>query len=181
MSRVRVFIASSLDGFIAGPDDDLSWLPQDLDESKSDPGAIGYDAFMGDTGALLMGRRTYDVVRGFGGEWPYGETPVLVATTRELTPVSEHVTAVTGSIQAIVNQALEMAEGKDVYLDGGNLIRQALDANLVDEIILTLAPTILGAGIPLFTGAQRADLEFDKPRGYAGKMIQLIARPATRG
>ncbi len=76
---VRVFIACSLDGFIAGPGDDLSWLP-----APSADEDYGYGALLAQTGALLLGRTTYDVVAGFEGDWHYGELPVLVATTRPL-------------------------------------------------------------------------------------------------
>ena len=81
MGRTRVFIASSLDGFIAGPEDDLSWLPAVLDPS---PDAISFSSFMKEIGAMLMGRRTYDMVAGFDGPWPYGAVPVSVATHRAL-------------------------------------------------------------------------------------------------
>ena len=101
-----------MDGFIAGPDDDLSWLPgaDPEDETPSgitedDPGALGYDEFMEGVGVLLMVRRTYDVVRGFDVPWPYGEKPVLVATSRALdadAPAS--VRSVEGSIGFLVEQ-----------------------------------------------------------------------------
>lgn len=170
--RVRVFIASSLDGFIAGPDDDLTWLPQ-----PSDGDDFGYGAFMQTVGALLMGRKTYDVVAGFSGEWPYGDHPVLVATHRPLAPKVSSVAAVNGSIDKLVKDALWAAGGKDVYLDGGNLIRQALTAGLVDELIVTLAPIILGAGRPLFAGTpQRIPLQFYASHPLAGGMMQLTYR-----
>ena len=89
MGRVRVFIACSLDGFIAAPGDDLSWLPQ----PREGEGDFGYSAFMSEVGALLMGRSTYDVVEKFP-EWGYGEKYVLVATHRPLTPRLPTVRAV---------------------------------------------------------------------------------------
>ncbi|HLT38903.1 MAG TPA: dihydrofolate reductase family protein [Enhygromyxa sp.] len=173
--RLRVFIASSLDGFIAGPDDDLSWLPQPSSEPGGD---FGYGAFMAEVGALLMGRRTFDVVLGFGGEWPYGERPVLVTTHRPLpssAPASAR--AVSGSITELVEAAREAAGGRDVYIDGGDLIRQALDAELIDELVVTLIPVILGAGHPLFAGAQRRHaLELIEHTAHAGGLISLRYR-----
>lgn len=77
---------------------------------------------------MLMGRRTYDVASGFEGEWPYGETPVLVATTRPLSPVHKSVSAMSGTLEELVARARELAGARDVYLDGGVLIRLALDA-----------------------------------------------------
>jgi dihydrofolate reductase len=171
--RVRVFIASSLDGFIAGPDDDLSWLPD------PEPGQDhGYGAFMADIGALLMGRRTFDVVMGFGVEWPYGERPVLIATHRAMPQAPASVRAVTGSITELVALALAAADGRDVYIDGGNLIRQALDAGLIDEMVVTLIPVVLGAGYPLFAGAQqRHSFELVDLTQFAGGLISLRYRP----
>ena len=149
-SLIRVFIACSLDGFIAGTDDDLSWLPQPSEASTA--GDHSFESFFADIGALLMGRRTFDVVQSMGDTWIYADRPVLVATTRPLESSRPSVRAVSGSIQQLVEQASEAAGDRDVYLDGGNLIRQAMDAELVDEVIVTIVPTILGGGIPLFAG-----------------------------
>jgi dihydrofolate reductase len=178
-ARVRVFIASSLDGFIAGPNDDLSWLPP----IPSEPGRdFGYAAFMAEVGALLMGRRTFDVVAGFTGEWPYGDRPVLVATHRPLpsalpsSPAS--VRSVTGPIDELIAAARVAAAGRDVYLDGGALIRQALDVELIDELIVTLVPMILGAGHPLFAGAERRHaLELVEHTAHEGGLVSLRYRP----
>ncbi len=123
--RVRVYIATSLDGFIAGPGDDLSWLPGSDEmsaglEDATRGGELTYEAFMADVGALLMGRRTYDVVRGFDVPWPFEDHPVLVATWRPLDPgAPATVRAVAGDIRDMVSLALEAAGGRDVYLDGG--------------------------------------------------------------
>jgi dihydrofolate reductase len=171
--RVRVFIATSLDGFIAGPNDDLSWLPKPSGESD-----FGYAAFMADIGALLMGRTTYEIVAGFDGEWPY-PVPVLVASSRPLTPVHASVRAVAGDIGSLIEQARASAGERDVYLDGGNLIRQASDAGLIDDLTLTLVPVILGAGTPLFAGVeQRRRLELVSSEAFADGLVQLRYRPA---
>lgn len=172
--RVRVFIASSLDGFIAGEGDDLSWLP------AADPGGSdhGYGAFMAQVGALLMGRRTFDVVAGFEGPWPYGAKPVLVATQRPLTTAEPAVRAVAGPIASLVQQAKLAAGEGDVYLDGGDLIRQALDAGLIDELVVTLIPQLLGRGHALFAGVQqRHRLELVASETLAGGLLQLTLRP----
>lgn len=178
-SKVRVYIACSLDGFIAGPEDDLSWLPEGPpdDPEHRDPESVGYEDFMAEVGALLMGRRTYDVVTGFDVPWPYGDRPVLIATRRPLTPIQPTVRAITGDIREMVAAATEAAKGKDVYIDGGNLIRQAMAANLIDELIVTVVPMILGRGIALFAGmAERHALEFVGNARYLG-MVQLKMRP----
>ena len=177
-SKVRVYMACSLDGFIAGKDDDLSWLePEENASHHTDEGAVDFEGFMSEVGALLMGRRTYDVVAGFGGEWPYGDTPVLVATHRGLEGAGPTVRTVSGSTQELIAAAREAAGDKDVYIDGGALIRDALDAGLVDELIMTVVPKVLGEGVPLFAGTQqRHSFEFFGHHSLDG-MVQLHARP----
>lgn len=175
LGRTRVFIATSLDGFIAGPGDDLSWLPQ---PSGDPPADFGYAAFMADVGAVLMGRTTYEVVLGFGGAWPFA-VPVLVASSRPLTSPPASVRGISGDIAALLEQAHAAAGGRDVYLDGGTLIRQASDAGLIDELTLTLVPVILGAGTPLFAGVeQRRRFERISSEALGDGLVQVRYRPA---
>jgi dihydrofolate reductase len=125
-----------------------------------------------------MGRRTYDVVAAFEGPWPYGDRPVLVTTRRPLTAVAPTVLAVSGDLHALVARAKAAAAGKDVYVDGGELIRQMLDAGLVDDLTITVIPVILGRGSPLFAGAQRRHtLELLGSRELPGGLLQLTYRP----
>jgi len=177
--RVRVYLAASLDGFIAGEDDDLSWLPEPPYDDEPGPGAVTYEDFIAEVGALLMGRRTYDVVRGFDVPWPYGDRPVLVASRRELDEgAPDTVRRVEGPVEELVVRARETAAGKDVYLDGGVLIRQACAAGLVDELVLTLAPVALGSGHPLFAGLERRyRMEVVGMASFSGGMVQLRLVP----
>ena len=180
-TRVRVYIACSLDGFIAGPDDDLSWLPGangTAPEGATSNGALGYEAFMADVGAILMGRKTYAVARGFEGPWPYGDTPVLIVTHRPLDPdAPAAVRAIDGNVDDVVAAARAAAGDKDVYLDGGSLIRQALDAGLVDELVVTQVPVVLGAGASLFAGTtKRHAFDVVSHVDYLG-LVQLTLRP----
>ena len=177
--RVRVYLACSLDGFIAGPDDSLEWLhaPGPEGAPPASSGALTFEGFMGQVGAMLMGRRTHDVVAGMG-MWPYGETPVLVPTHRPLEPASPTVQAVSGDLPALVAQAQALAGERDVYLDGGQLTRDALDAGLVDELTLTLVPVLLGGGVSLFGGLKGTTwLEFVGHHDLGMGMVQLSARP----
>jgi len=175
MNRVRVFVGCSLDGFIAGVDDDLSWLGDpSADEGEDEH---GFQAFLAEVGALLMGRRTFEVVAGFGGPWPYGDRPALIATHRPLPPTEHPVQAVQGSIEELIERARSAAGERDVYLDGGVMIRQALDAGLVDELALTFVPIVLGAGIPLFAGvAQRHSFELKTERRLSKGLMTLTYR-----
>lgn len=178
--RIRVYIACSLDGFIAGLDDDLSWLSGPPDASDATE-AVTFETFMAEVGVLLMGRRTYDVVRAMDVPWPYGDIRVLVATHRALPDGPATVRGVSGTMSELVRTARQLAGDRDVYVDGGNLVRQALDAGVVDEVIVTMIPIVLGAGIPLFAGVERRQtFEFVAHHRYHG-FLQYIAVPAESG
>lgn len=164
---VRVFIACSLDGFIAGPDGDLSWLP--APEAGED---YGYGAFMAETAAILMGRATYDVAAAFES-WPYGELPVFVATSRPLSAARATVRAVAGAPAELLDAVRAHADG-GVYLDGGSLIRAFLDADLIDELTVTVVNVILGDGVPLFAGvAAPHRLTLTTATPYPSGLVQL--------
>jgi dihydrofolate reductase len=180
--RVRVYLGCSLDGCIAGPEHDISFL-SDYGPSPGDPpvpseqAGLDFDAFLAETGALLMGRRTYQVLLDHD-VWPYGDRPVLVATHHALPPAPQggHARAVCGPVEALVAAAREAAGGRDVYVDGGDLVRQALEAGLVDTLCLTFLPVVLGRGIRLWDGLSgRTELAFAPPRRLAGGMVQVIA------
>jgi dihydrofolate reductase len=173
-SSVRVFIATSRDGFIAGLDDDLSWLPDG--HAGED---YGYDAFIAETGAIIMGRRTYDVVEGFGIDWPYGDTPVFVLTSRPLETDERTVRPVRGTPAEILARVREVTD-RGVYVDGGDVIRQFLDAGLIDEATITVIPIDIGAGVPLFTDdAQRARLGAATSTTFPSGVEQLRFTPAS--
>ena len=170
--KVRVFIATSLDGFIAGVGDDLSWLPEGGGEDH------GYDEFIAATAAILIGRTTYDVVAGFDS-WPYGETPVFVATSRPLDPVVSGVRTVAGEPEEILAAVRAVTDG-NVYVDGGVLIRQFMAAGLIDELTVTIVPVVLGAGSPLFAGLpERRRLTLVGSRSYASGLVSLDYVPAA--
>src|SRR3954452_17857168 len=165
---VRVFIATSLDGFIAGPGDELSWLPEGGGEDH------GYDDFMAETGAVLMGRTTYDVVLGMEDPWPFGETPVFIATSRPLDPVRLTVHAVAGEPEQLLAAVREVVADGGIYVDGGVLIRQFLAAGLIDDLTVTIVPVILGGGTPLFAGLPaRRRLTLTGAQSYGSGLVTL--------
>ncbi len=177
MSRVRVYLGCSLDGCIAGPGHDLSFLDEHAPDNDAG-GGLGFEEFLAGIGALLMGRRTYQVPLDYD-TWFYGDRPVLVATHHPLPPAPKggNARAVQGPIAELVAEARAAAGGKDVYLDGGDLVRQGLDAGLVDELCLTFLPVVLGRGIRLWEGLERRnDLVFAPPVMHGGRMVQVTAR-----
>ena len=181
--RVRVYLGCSPDGCVAGPDHDLSFLTEHTPPPGADPGGgLGFEDFLAQIGALLMGRRTYQVLLDYDA-WHYGDRPVLVATHHTLPPAPHggRAWAVQGPIEELVAEAMVAAGGKDLYLDGGDLVRQGLDAGLVDELCLTFLPVVLGHGIRLWEGLQnRNDLRFEPPTTRAGGMVQVTARVMKR-
>lgn len=141
--RASVFIATSLDGFIARANGDIDWLPADAEEH-------GYEAFIASVDALVIGRKTYETVLAFD-TWPYGEKPVFVLSTGTLAPappgaVVEHMS---GDPAEIVSRLT--AHGvRHVYVDGGITIQRFLQAGLIQRLIITRIPVLIGTGIPLF-------------------------------
>lgn len=168
MLRASVFIATSLDGFIARPDGGLDWLPTEGVEDH------GYDAFIASVDALVMGRNTFETVLSFGG-WHYGKKPVFVLTSRPLSaplPAEAVLDTLAGAPEEIVVQ-LEARGFRHVYLDGGITIQRFLRAGLVQRLIITRVPVLIGAGIPLF-GFLPHDITLQHvgTREFAGGLVQ---------
>jgi dihydrofolate reductase len=163
--RCSVYIATSLDGFIARKDGGLDWLSV-VEKPGED---YGYAAFAATVDAIIMGRSTYDIVLGFGA-WPYEGKRMLVMTHRpaELRPGVE---LYAGEPAALVERLA--AEGvRRVYVDGGVVIRQFLAAGLIDDVTVSVIPVLLGEGIPLF-GAVAAQLVLDGVESWPSGLAQL--------
>ena len=108
--------------------------------------------------------------------WPYGDTPVLVATHRPLEPAAPTVAAVQGSLPELITLAHAAAAGGDIYLDGGTLVQQALNTGLLDELTITWLPVVLGAGVRLFEDLQGSHrLQFTGRAASGGGLVQLTA------
>jgi len=162
-----IFIGVSLDGQIARADGGLDWLPHGNGED------YGYDAFMATVDALVMGRGTYDIVRKFD-KWFYGTKPVFVLSHRELEPPHDGavVERLTGT-PAEVAAEMDRRGVKHVYVDGGITIQQFLDAGLIQRLIISRVPVLIGKGIPLF-GATSKDipLKLISTRSWPSGMVQ---------
>ena len=168
MAKVVLFMAMSLDGFIAGPDDTASEPAGRGGErlfAWSDDGTPAkavhaeYDA----TGAVLSGRRTYDLVNGWGGDHHDG-VPMFILThepPHEVPAGAGTYTFVTDGVESAVAQAKAAAGDKAVLLHGADITRQCLRAGLLDEMVIHLMPVLLGQGRPLFghLGPEHVELE----------------------
>ncbi len=142
--RASVFIGTSVDGFIARANGDLDFLPADGGEPH------GYDEFMATVDALVIGRKTFETVLTFD-TWPYGEKPVFVLSTRRLAPAppGAKVERMSGAPAEIVAQLTARGIGH-IYVDGGVTIQRFLQAGLIQRLIITRVPVLIGSGVPLF-------------------------------
>ncbi|MFO0884971.1 MAG: dihydrofolate reductase family protein [Pirellulales bacterium] len=145
-----VFIATSLDGFIARADGSIDWL---MAAQASAPAGedFGYQAFIDTVDALVMGRVTFETALSFG-EWPYGQKPVYVLTRKGISiPASlqETVQATSESPQALIKR-LESQGLNHLYVDGGQVIQSFLAAGLIQQLTITTIPVLIGSGKPLF-------------------------------
>src|SRR5206468_11559499 len=138
MTYASVFVGVSLDGYIARPNGDFDFLPAGGGEPH------GYEEFMASVDALLLGRKTFDTALGLG-EWAYGSKPVYVLTSRPLGPLPTGalVQRVCGKA-ADVLAALKHDGVRQVYVDGGAVIQQFIHAGLIDRIVVTRVPVLIG-------------------------------------
>jgi dihydrofolate reductase len=160
MTKCSVFIATSLDGFIARTDGSIDWLNKanSLIPKGED---LGYQQFMSSVDAIVMGRNTFEQVLSFG-DWPYGNMPVVVLSRQldsflENMPPNASLTDEnpTTLVQRLSNQGLN-----HLYIDGGLTVQSFIAAGLIDEITITIIPILLGEGKPLF-GSLPADMELE--------------------
>lgn len=147
---VSVFIATSLDGFIARPNGDLDWLPTGGGEPH------GYDEFIASVDALVIGRKTFEKVLTFGA-WPYGDKRVVVLSSRSVDLSAARggvVEQMAGSPTEIISR-LAARGAHHIYVDGGITIQRFLQAGIIQRLIITRVPVLIGDGIPLFGTLQR--------------------------
>jgi len=147
---VSVFIGTSVDGFIARPNGDLDFLPPGGGE------AHGYDEFMASVDVLVIGRKTFETVLAFP-QWPYGDKRVVVLSSRALdfsAVRGGRVEQMAGPPAEIVSR-LAAGGVHHVYVDGGITIQRFLRAGLVQRLIITRVPVLIGDGIPLFGSLPR--------------------------
>lgn len=168
--RCSVFIAVSLDGYIAREDGGIDWLSIVQQEGED----YGYKAFADTCDTLVMGRNTYDTALGFDA-WPY-EGKRLVVLTHNPPPPRHGEAFFAGSPEELAG-ALGRDGARRVYVDGGAVIRQFLAAGCIDDLTLSVVPVLLGGGIPLFaSGGPEHRLHLEESRSWPTGLVQLRYR-----
>ena len=173
-----VYIAASLDGFIAREDGGIDWLPMPPEGED-----FGWSEFIADIDAIVMGRKTFEQVLAFG-VWPYEGTPLLVLSST-LTQVPEHLAGKAECVNLALPELTDALAGRGyrrVYVDGGQTIQSLLREGLVDELIVTTIPVLIGGGIPLF-GPLDADIRWDhaSTETLGGGLVRSRYRRARGG
>lgn len=168
MNKNYVFIARSIDGYIADKNGGLEWLEMIPNPEQKD---LGYGKFINKVDAIVMGRTTFEVVCGFGGDWPYTIPVFVLSTTLKAVPekYQEKAEVVNGSLSKILKR-IHKKGYTQLYIDGGATVQSFLKEDLVDELIITTIPILLGGGFSLF-GELPKPMEFE----HVESMVYLYA------
>jgi len=173
MSKVAIDMTMSLDGFVAGPSDGkehplgthggehvFDWYFSGKEEHRHPvfrpepgPNVDEVDRMFAESGAFIFGRRTYEIAHGWDGRHPIDGVPVFILTHRppaDYPRGPSNLTFITDGIESAIRQARAVARGKDIKLQGASPGQQALERGLCDEIVIHLAPYLLGGGVRLF-------------------------------
>ncbi len=144
----KVFVGVSLDGFLADKDGGLDFLDSVPNPNGDD---LGYNLFMESVDAVLMGRKTFEVVLGFNIPWPYTKPVFVMSSSMKGVPdkLTDKVEVVSGELNTIVNE-LGARGYTDLYIDGGKLIQSFMAEDMIDDLIVTSIPIVLGGGAPLY-------------------------------
>jgi dihydrofolate reductase len=168
--KVIVYIAMSLDGFIAGPNDNLSFLDSVQKEGED----YGYSEFISQVDSVIVGKRTYDTVIGMGYDFPHQDKDAWIIT-RTAQPTKGNVKFYSGDLNVLVED-LKQISGKNIFVDGGAwVVNELLRHQLIDEIHLSIVPVLLGNGVRLFQGNYSADdFQLIDSKSYDTGLVKLI-------
>jgi len=147
MSNI-VYVATSLDGYIADKEGGIDWLESIPNPDHDD---FGWEKFIERIDALVMGKKTFETVLGFGVEWPYPKKVFVLSHNKDIVPekLKSKVKEIQGTPKEIVAD-LNTKGYKNLYIDGGNVIQEFLKEDLIDEMIINRIPILLGGGFSLF-------------------------------
>lgn len=165
-----VYIAQSIDGFIADKNGGLDWLNEIPNPDNSD---FGFNEFISKIDAIVMGRNTFETVQSFG-MWPYTKPVYVISSTLSKLPKEHHGKAETLNLKPL--QLIEKLNDKgfsNLYIDGGALIQSFLSEDLIDELIITTVPVLLGDGISLFGKLENSlKFKFNKSEVLADALVK---------
>jgi dihydrofolate reductase len=166
--KVISYVAMSLDGYIAKPDGDISFLSKVEKEGED----YGYSRFLSTIDTIIVGRKTHDKVISIGFEYPDDKNLYII--THNLRQGNSRIKYYSGPLKELVS-ALKRQEGKNIFCDGGSeVLNELFRENLVDEFVISIIPTILGDGILLFKNGRSAlDLQLTKVNKYDSGLVQL--------
>ena len=184
MTLTQYYTATTLDGFIADPDNSLGWL---FTRKQEQDGPLSYGAFIAEVGAIAMGSTTYEWIldHEFSGKdvadwkWVY-DVPCWVFTHRQLPVVPDAaIEFVSGDVAAVHEKLLAAAGNRNVWIvGGGDLVGQFADVGLLDEVIVYIAPVTLGAGAPLLPRRIELQLEeLDRNIDFACARYSVVHQP----
>jgi len=166
-----VFIATSIDGYISDKNGGIDWLHSIPNPTNDD---LGYAEFSSDIDALVMGRITFETICGFDIDWPYDKPVFVLSNTIDEIPenLAEKAFLVKGTLTEILGQIYKKGFFQ-LYIDGGNTIGNFLKADLIDEMIITTIPILLGGGTPLFSKLPN-ELKFEliKTKTFLNQIVQ---------
>lgn len=178
MRKLSLFIATSLDGYIAKPNDDLSFLKIVEKEGED----YGYAEFTANIDTIVLGRKTYEYVLKEIGSSHYdnGQRDVYVITRTERPSVGR-TTFYSGNLTDLV-QRLKSGKGKNIYCDGGaEIIDELLKNDLIDELIISVIPILVGNGTRLFKdGRPEQQLKFIRAKSFDTGLVQLHYKRASK-
>ena len=177
-SRVTIHMVASLDGFIARRDGSVDWLETTDEFANGDTMSAEFiEAFMQTIDCYVMGSRTYETALGFEAQglgWVYGDKPTYVLTTRDLPRTRDSVEFYSGDLVRLVNEQLRPQYSGIWFVGGGALSAECLRLGLADEVRYSIAPILIGEGIPFFDKLDRDfALHLTEVKGYRSGMVEL--------
>ena len=182
MPEVILYIAASLDGYIARSDGAVDWLDEVAVQGDGADEDFGYEEFYAGIGTVLMGRVTYEQVLTFDVDYPYPGTAGYVFSRTRAGQRDDNVEFVDGAdIPSFISHLKETSDRHIWLIGGGLLVQEFLRHDLVDRIIITVMPVILGEGIPLFPPpTPQINLELVETLSFHSGMVQVTYRRATQ-
>ncbi len=178
MRKLKLFIAQSVDGFIATKEGSVNWLEQTNSNENED---FGYNDFYNSVDTTIMGYNTYREILGFGKPFPYPDKINYIISRTHVKQTDNPVEFVKADIVEFVKQ-LKQKEGKDIWLVGGSEVNGILlNENMIDEIYLTIRTVVLGGGIPIFAeGTELKNFGIKEITQFSDEFVQLKMIPKNK-